>query len=249
VTTAPIRLPLWALRDADACELGERVADFTAYHGYPPSEDSTWTEWWEVTPDLGARLGDVTCALPLVYPDRRRDLLRAVVQFAYQVARRTQPYFAADPAPRKALALTRRWLAGKDVAGAKLWDVSVDAAAEAARGNINARIAASAATYATYAAYAADAAIAADADAFDVGYHAHAYQVAPTALYGYAERCIPRFWGCGVSRRREWPVTRLRQVYQSVFVRFLRKVSKMWLGRWSDLRSALYLLLQVLVLL
>lgn len=175
-----IKLPLWALRQAEDGELDERVAAFEQHHGHAPVGDTSLAEWWAVTPDLGARLGDVACALPLVYPDRRRDLLRAVVQFAYQVARRTQPYFATDPAPRKALALTRRWLAGKDVAGAKLWDVSVDAAAEAARGNISARIAASAATYATYAAYAADAAIAADADAFNVGYHATstAYAVA-----------------------------------------------------------------------
>jgi hypothetical protein len=44
-----MKLPLSALRRFNACDLDKRIADFTAHHGHPPDEESTFHEWAEVT--------------------------------------------------------------------------------------------------------------------------------------------------------------------------------------------------------
>lgn len=93
---AEIRLPLFALELADACELGRRVADFAAHHGHPPGEDSTWAEWCAVTPELGDRVWAVAHALPLVYPTRRDHLIRVVVEVAYRASVREAADLAID---------------------------------------------------------------------------------------------------------------------------------------------------------
>jgi len=106
-----IKLPLWALRQADACFPGERVADFAAHHGHPPGDDSTLAEWWWVITSPEDRIWYMGYALPLVYPDRAQDLHRAAGEVAYLAARRVWCITTADPATGRALVLIRRWLA------------------------------------------------------------------------------------------------------------------------------------------
>lgn len=126
-----VRLPLSALVQARLDDLGHRVVQFERVHGHAPTDTSTWAEWCAVTPELRGRLVDVTCALPLVYPDHRRALLRAAVEVAYRAACRVQPPNDPDPRPAAALALVQRWLGGEDVPAAWLCAAAREASAAA----------------------------------------------------------------------------------------------------------------------
>lgn len=191
-----IRLPLWALMQARFDDLGRRVAAFERHHGHPPGDDSTLVAWWEVTPDLSERLGDVTCALPLVYPDRRRGLLLAVVEVAYLAACRAQPSNNPDPRSAAALALVKRWLAGEDMPAAWLCAAAQEASAAARDADhgrhANAERAANAARAAAYAARAAAerASYAYDPSAKGVATYAADAAAAAFVAADETERCM-----------------------------------------------------------
>lgn len=118
-------LPLSALERADACFLDKRTADFTAHHGHPPDESSTWAEWCAVLPSIAHRLWTVARVLPLIYPHRREALLRVVVEVTYRAAARAQVAYrgvlrAADRRAAEALVLIRQWLNGEPVSPASV---------------------------------------------------------------------------------------------------------------------------------
>jgi hypothetical protein len=114
--STPILLPLSALRANDACDLERRIADFKAHHGHPPGAKTTLQEWVEVTHEINDLLWATRCI------SRNGRRLAAVV--AIKAAWRTLPlYEAANPddrAPRAALELAERKLAGESIRAAKL---------------------------------------------------------------------------------------------------------------------------------
>lgn len=144
-----IRLPLWALEQT-----------FTAHHGHPPDESSTWAEWCAVRPSIAHRLWAVARALPLVYPHRREALLRVVVEVTYRAAARAQVAYrgdlrAADRRAAEALVLIRQWLDGAAISPASVL--------KALYGYAPNSYSAYAVGYLAYAAAAAEAAEAAEA--------------------------------------------------------------------------------------
>lgn len=56
-----VLLPLSKLRKHGACDLRMRIADFTAHHGHPPNDHSTFREWMEVTPNVNDVIWAIQC--------------------------------------------------------------------------------------------------------------------------------------------------------------------------------------------
>lgn len=191
-----IRLPLWALEKADACELGERVAAFERHHGHAPGDTSTWAEWCAVTHGPEDRILDVGRALPLVYPGHQRALLGVVVEAAHLAASRAQIYAAYSPASREALTLVWGWRKGQDVPAAVL-----QAAAQAAGYAGDAALASSRAA----AAVSRAAAAASQGRAIDATLFAAAASAAAVSAAAYIDLAYPgRDTRPGQERAEQW---------------------------------------------
>lgn len=113
-----LRLPLSAIvADPDAVKGSPLVQDFTAYHGYPPSEDNTWTEWSDAV--SAEHRFELIEALIRTYPAAKTTLQWIAVDVAHRAALRVLPVLEAaipEPRPRAALDLVKRWLDGEAVA-------------------------------------------------------------------------------------------------------------------------------------
>ena len=145
-----VLLPLSALHKYRACELDTRIEAFTACHGHPPDESSTFREWMEVTP----------CVQDLIWACRcdRELVTHIAAPLARRAAARAAAYAAADAYAARAAAYAAR-------AAADAYAARAAAAAYAAGAAADAAYAAADAGAAAYAAGAAAAGAAADAAA------------------------------------------------------------------------------------
>lgn len=147
-------LSLSVLRARGARDLDKRIADFSAHHGHPPDDCSTFAQWAEVTPDVP----DLIDALRYVQGGRK-----IAVEVAYHAAYRALPP-CVDNHPSEALAVVRRWLDGEAVPAQDLTTASRASSAYGHIAGVGAVSAVAAAADLTASAEAAESRISASTD-------------------------------------------------------------------------------------
>lgn len=174
VTATPL-LPIAVLRQHGTPDLEARIAVFTARHGAPPDEVSSFRQWAEVTPDICDLLRFARYIGPIGQ--------RLSVVVAYKAAQRVLPVYAGsypgDSRPSDALALVDRWLSGERI-GVEVLFEAAKAAQDVANDDATSQRAGLAAHAAHYAASAAVGAI--KRDSYAVAWPAYMACAAAAAL-------------------------------------------------------------------
>jgi hypothetical protein len=94
-----------------APDLEARIAVFTARHGAPPDERTTFRQWAEVTPDVG----DLLRLARYIGPSGQRISVVVAYKAALRALTIFSGYCPGDSRPSDALALVGRWLAGERI--------------------------------------------------------------------------------------------------------------------------------------